>query len=58
MKVIIELEFEENSVSTADVEAYLKELMANDCLDWYVKDNDHDYQEIHNQRLREIERGQ
>jgi len=34
MKVIIELDFEEKP-SQADVENYLKELMYNNCLDWY-----------------------
>jgi len=33
-KVFIELEFEGNEVSDADVYNYLSELMENNCLDW------------------------
>ena len=33
-KVFIELEFESQSISDADVYNYLNELMENDCLDW------------------------
>jgi hypothetical protein len=36
MKVFIELEFEETP-SQVDVENYLKELMSNNCLDWYTE---------------------
>jgi hypothetical protein len=33
-KVFIELEFEKDEVSDADVHNYLSELMENNCLDW------------------------
>ena len=35
-KIFIELEFESNEVSDADVCNYLNELIDNNCLDWYV----------------------
>jgi hypothetical protein len=35
-KIFIELEFESNEVSDADVYNYLNELIDNNCLDWYV----------------------
>ena len=38
-RVFIELEFEANEVSEADVYNYLKELMENNCLDWHEEDN-------------------
>ena len=37
MKVFIELEFEETP-SQAEVENYLHDLMYNNCLDWYVEE--------------------
>lgn len=36
MKVIIELEFESQEVTSADVINYLNELIDNDCLDFEV----------------------
>ena len=41
MKVFIELEFEERP-SQAEVENYLHELMDNNCLDWYVEEENDD----------------
>jgi len=41
MKIIIELEFEETP-SQADVENYLKDLMYNNCLDWYKDEEKED----------------
>ena len=37
MKVFIELEFEEMP-SQAEVENYLHDLVHNNCLDWYVEE--------------------
>jgi hypothetical protein len=37
MKVFIELEFETQDVTDADVINYLLELIENDCLDYEVK---------------------
>ena len=37
-RVFIELEFEANEVSEADVYNYLNELMENDCLDWNISE--------------------
>jgi|10_taG_2_1085330.scaffolds.fasta_scaffold12789_3 hypothetical protein len=39
MKVFIELEFEEMP-SQAEVENYLHDLMHNNCLDWYVEEEE------------------
>lgn len=36
INVCIELEFEADEVSEADVYNYLNELMENECLDWHV----------------------
>ena len=41
MKVFIELEFEETP-SQAGVENYLHDLMYNNCLDWYVEEENED----------------
>ena len=46
IRVFIELEFEANEVSEADVYNYLNELMENDCLDWRVINNISINQEI------------
>ena len=37
MKVFIELEFEKQEVTDADIINYLLELIDNDCLDYEVK---------------------
>ena len=37
-RVFIELEFETDEVSEADVYNYLNELMENDCLDWNISE--------------------
>ena len=38
-RVEIELEFEKDEVSDADVYNYINELMDNNCLDWNVVKN-------------------
>ncbi len=39
MKVIIELEFEQEHINQQDVENYLTELIDDGSLDWYWYDN-------------------